>query len=361
MKILQEDVKHDSITVIPEMLDDLWVLYNLILKNNKVYAKTTREIRVGDRYDRPEKGKRVSVSLGIKVEKVMWDRQLNRLRILGIICDAPENLPIRGSRHALNVSLNSILTIVKDKWQKYQIDQLHRAAKARRSNLILVSIDDEGYCIAILRQFEIDVRMEEKVSIPGKYKAEERTKAFQELFKSALNSIEEYWASTHNPIVILGLGYVKNDFVKYLKEKAPSLMRSVIDVKSVNSSGVSAIHEALRSGILTKALKYLRIAEETEVVEEVLKRLGKEKANVTYGFTDVERACTLGAIDRLLLTDIELREATEEERVVKENLMKKVEELGGQVIIISTEHEAGVKLQSLGGIAALLRFPINYS
>ncbi|MFB0522489.1 MAG: hypothetical protein ACETV1_01845, partial [Candidatus Bathyarchaeia archaeon] len=35
-----------------------------------------------------------------------------------------------------------------------------------------------------------------------------------------------------------------------------------------------------------------------------------------------------------------------------------VEERGGEVTIISAEHEAGAKLLSLGGMAALLRFPL---
>ena len=42
-----------------------------------------------------------------------------------------------------------------------------------------------------------------------------------------------------------------------------------------------------------------------------------------------------------------------------EDLMRKVEEKGGEVIIVSAEHEAGAKLNSLGGVAALLRFPVE--
>ena len=65
MRILKHDIKHGSITVLPEVLDDFWVLYNIIIKGDKVYAKTSREIRFGSRYDRPEKGRRVSVFLSI--------------------------------------------------------------------------------------------------------------------------------------------------------------------------------------------------------------------------------------------------------------------------------------------------------
>jgi protein pelota len=41
-----------------------------------------------------------------------------------------------------------------------------------------------------------------------------------------------------------------------------------------------------------------------------------------------------------------------------EELMRVVEQHRGSIAVISTEHEAGAKLLALGGIAALLRFPI---
>ncbi len=133
----------------------------------------------------------------------------------------------------------------------------------------------------------------------------------------------------------------------------------MIDVKSVNSVGKAGLYEAVRSGILSKALRHVRISEEAAAVEEVLRRLGKERRNVTYGLPDVERANTYGAIEKVLLTDVRLREALDEERRVLEKLMREVERKSGTVAIISTEHEAGAKLNSLGGIAALLRFPIG--
>ena len=68
MKILRDDVKHGIVTVMPEVLDDLWVLYNIVERGDRVYARTSREIRLDERYDRPEKGRRISVSLGVTVE-----------------------------------------------------------------------------------------------------------------------------------------------------------------------------------------------------------------------------------------------------------------------------------------------------
>ena len=40
--------------------------------------------------------------------------------------------------------------------------------------------------------------------------------------------------------------------------------------------------------------------------------------------------------------------------------MKTVDSTKGDIIIISSDHEAGKKLDGLGGIAAILRFKLNY-
>jgi protein pelota len=136
------------------------------------------------------------------------------------------------------------------------------------------------------------------------------------------------------------------------------MAKSVVDVKSVNNGGTAGIDEALRSGVLLKAAHQLRVVDETETMEEVMKRLGKGEGTVTYGFDAVENAVNMGAVERLVLADTTLRDAEEQQRLKLEALMREVEKRRASVTVISTEHEAGTKLLSLGGIAALLRFPI---
>jgi protein pelota len=242
---------------------------------------------------------------------------------------------------------------------KYELDQLKRATETGTPPIAIIVVDDEGYCVAVLRGFGFDTKADETINLPGKRMADERTRTLQELFKSASKTLETLMSEQKMSIVVLGIGFVKNQFIKFLEDNKPELRKAVVDVKSVNSTGKSGINEALRSGVLGKALKHVRIAEESEAVEEVLERLGKENANVTYGSAEVEKANSFGAVDRLLLADVKLREAADEERQALEKLMREVENKGGRVIIISTEHEAGTKLNSLGGIAALLRFYIN--
>ncbi len=66
----------------------------------------------------------------------------------------------------------------------------------------------------------------------------------------------------------------------------------------------------------------------------------------------------MGAIEKLVVADTALRDAEETQRLKLEALMRDVEKRRANVTVVSTEHEAGSKLLALGGIAALLRFPI---
>lgn len=357
MKILEMNLKKGFVKVIPETFDDLWHLYNIIYKGDEVYAYTSREIKQDEKYSRGKRGERVSVFMGVKVEKVAWDKLLGRLRVHGIICHAPEIIPT-GAYHTLNIALNSPVTIVKEEWASHQFERLETAVKASEKPIIIVAIDDEGFAIATTTQYGVEVKSEERTRLPGKLEAEKRGTAIKEFFQNALNNLRQIWGETHNPIVIIGVGFIKNEFAKFLEKEASEMAKSVVDVKSVNNTGVAGIYEAIRSGVLAKTMKHLRIMEETWVVEEILKRLGKGERTVVYGLDEVCKASDYGAVETLVLADKVLREAEDEKRLSMEKLMKNIEQKGGKVIVVSTEHEAGAKLIALGGVAALLRFAL---
>jgi protein pelota len=294
--------------------------------------------------------------MGIKVEYISWDKFLGRLRVHGVICHAPEKIP-SGVHHTIAISLNKPVTIVKEKWSRHILSRLKKATKTEKS-IIVVSIDDENFAVAQTKQYGVDIKVEERVKLPGKRNPEYRKKAVVEYFKRVLSSINKLWVTSHSPIIILGVGFIKNDFATFLSRESLELSKSVADIKSVNNGGSSGIFEALRSGVLLKASNKLRIMEETELIEEIMKRLGKEENTVVYGIESVEKTLKLGAIDRIIIADSILRESLEDKRTKLDLLMKKVENQKGKISIISTEHEGGAKLLGLGGIVALLRFPI---
>jgi protein pelota len=356
LKIVEKNLHQGFIKVVPDSPDDLWHLYNVIYKGDAVYSMSSRSIKSDTETSRPKSGERVSAFMGVRVESVGWDKFLGKLRVHGLICHAPDIIP-EGAHHTLSIALNQPMTIVKPDWPKHLLDRLEKASETEKPMLIL-SIDDEGFAIAETKQYGYETRVEQRMRLPGKQDADKRVEATKGYFHLALDCLKKLWTANHNPVVIIGAGYVKTDFVRYLNDEASDLAKSVVDVKSVNNGGTAGIDEALRSGVLLKAAHQLRIVDETETIEEVMKRLGKGEGTVTYGLVDVENAVNMGAVEKLVLADTTLRDVNEAQRLKLEALMHEVERRRAGVTVISTEHEAGSKLLSLGGIAALLRFPL---
>ena len=359
MKILEKNLKKGVVKLVPTTLDDLWHLYNIMYKGDLVLARTTRETKVDSEFARPQKGKRVSVFIGVVAEDVEWDRSLNRLRVRGRIHEAPDDIAGRASHHTLNIVVNKPLTIVKERWLDHQVERLERARRFEASPILIVSIDSEEYCIALIRQYGVDVQAEGKAGLPGKLEADKRAEALQGFFKRALGALRALWQSSRYSIVLIGVGFVKEQFARYIRDEGSDVAGAVVGVKSVNSGGFAGVQEALRSGVLDAALKHIRVVEESKVVEEVLARLGREEGFVTYGLEQVERAGSYGAVETLLVADFAIRDSSDEGRLGLERLMQRVEAKGGKVVVVSVEHEAGQKLQALGGVAALLRFPVS--
>ena len=356
MKIIEKNISQGFVKVVPDSPDDLWHLYNVIYAGDEVYAYSSRAIKTDTEGSRPKSGERFSAFMGVKVISVGWDKFLGKLRVHGTICHAPDIVPT-GAHHTISVALNQPVTIVKKEWPKHLLDRIIRASETEKP-LLIISIDDEGFAIAETKQYGVEIRVEERMRLPGKHEADKRVEATKAYFKRALNSLSQLWIHNHSLIVVIGVGFVKGDFVSYLSEEAKEMSKSIVDVKSVNNGGTSGIYEALRSGLLLKASHQLRIVDETETMEEVMKRLGKGEGTVTYGLEAVENAIMMGAVEKLVVADTTLRDAEETKRLKLEELMHQVEKRNASVTVVSTEHEAGAKLIALGGIAALLRFQI---
>ena len=86
-----------------------------------------------------------------------------------------------------------------------------------------------------------------------------------------------------------------------------------------------------------------------------------KEGKATYGQKEVKKAVEQGAVEILMLTDNFITKKREENTFSKvEEIMKNTEKISGKVKIISSEHEGGQKLDGLGGMAAILRYKIDY-
>ncbi|MEM3380673.1 MAG: mRNA surveillance protein pelota [Candidatus Bathyarchaeia archaeon] len=353
MKILNEDLRHGIMKVSIDNLDDLWILYNLIRKGDKIYSRTTREVkveRVGGTSSR-----RVPANLGLSVEKVYYDKDLARLRIHGTIIDAPEDLSVLGSHHTINLHEGKVATIIKEYWAQHDIDSLRKAVRPGPP-IIIVALDNDECAIGVSRTSGVEVNVELKSGLPSKSEADRREQAMLKYLGEISGALVKVHEKVDGRIVVVGPAFAKEHLVRHLRKNFPELSDNIAAVKSVSSGGVAGVLEAVRVGVVGKVLKESRIIEESGLVEELLARLGASRGDVSYGIEEVESDAISGAVQTVLVCDDKLRSAEGEERIRLESILKTVESKGGRVVIVSTGHEGGRKLDSLGGIAAFLRY-----
>jgi protein pelota len=360
LKILEKDLKHGKLAVFPENLDDLWVLYNILKKNDLVYSRTRREIKASGDEVGSSKSRRISINLGLRVEDVYFDKSVNRLRIHGIIIDCPEEFEIKGSYHTINaIPGDNSITIVKERWYSHELQRMEAATEPRTLPVILVALDEEECGVAVIHRRGIEVKAELRAKLPGKMEEKGREESRSDFYKNISDLIQEIHKDAYGTIVIVGPGFAKENLFKYIRDKKRELASHIVSLSGVGNAGVGGIKEAVRTGILSNVLKKLKVSEEVSLVEELLARLATGKNNFAYGLEEVEKASSMGAVEKLLVADVFLREAESEERTRRERLIEEVERMRGKVFIISTEHEGGEKLLSLSGIAALLRFSVS--
>lgn len=154
MKIIKFDKKRNYAKIRVENKLDLWHLEKMIEPRDLITAKTIRTIFVL-REGKKEKAGRKQFTLTIKVEKVRYHKQKEKLRIIGKIVEGPNEVQL-GSYHAIEVGVGKRLKIEKGKWKKEQIERLERA----RVKIGKAEID-------LIKEFFIHVNKEDGLATYG--------------------------------------------------------------------------------------------------------------------------------------------------------------------------------------------------
>lgn len=353
MKILNEDKKEGIVEVFPETLDDLWHLSHVVEAGDNVSSKTTRRIQdnTGDKL-RSDRGVKKTFFLGIDVENIGFHIFTGKLRLTGVITRGPEDLIPLGSHHTLEVKLHTPLTIKKEKWSKYMLDRLQRAVDAsKKLSAIVVVLEDDTATLGIIRQFGIEYYGPINGSISGKRIIDKnRDKNILQFYKKVVDAVTKF--EDIQNIIVAGPGFVKNDFYSYLKDKHKDLASKVI-VENIGTGGRVGISEVIKKGTVEKLTVENRVAEEIQAVNDLLINIAKNSSKVVYGVSETKNAVNMGAVEKLLVLDKAVPNNNLEETIAI------VENMNGEVITISSEHEGGEQLSALGGIAAILRYPIS--
>jgi protein pelota len=288
----------------------------------------------------------------LAVEDVEFAKFANRLRIGGVIAECSREDQL-GHHHTINVEQRGEIEVEKV-WKPDQRERVEEAVAAADNPEVAVATVEEGEAhVHTVAQYGT----EERATITGPTGKGEYARPRSELFAELTDVLRRTDADA---VILAGPGFTKRDALSYIEEEAPDLADRVttVDTASIGDRGV---HEVLKRGAVDEIQRETRIAEESELVDDLTARIA-EGAKVAYGPEAVATAADYGAVEHLLVLDERLRAERGGEGewgVDVDRIIETVEQKGGEVTVFSGEFDPGRQLANLGGIAALLRYRLE--
>jgi protein pelota len=352
MKLIHSDFKKGTVKLQVTVPEDFWYLSQIIEAGDLLSGKTVRKVTIGSAESKTAHVQK-PVFLQIKVESLEFTHGVTALRVSGKITDGPEDVP-RGNYHTITLELNSEYTLQKEEWLTYHRSQLKEAATVSAQVLLICILDRDEAILALSRRWGIEVL----TKIRGDPEKKEKRSHSKSTMYDDLTQLITSANIRYNPssIIIASPAFYKDELAKLMKE--PPIKKKLV-LATCSSVSENAFQEVLKRPETKHATQQMHIAEEEAAVDRLLMALAKSN-KATYGFDHVRKAADAGAVAELLITN-EFITSKQRAGTFKDvnNLLKTVENLDGKLHIISTDHEAGKKIQGLGGIAAVLRYNLE--
>ncbi|HLD12380.1 MAG TPA: peptide chain release factor aRF-1 [Candidatus Nanoarchaeia archaeon] len=223
----------------------------------------------------------------------------------------------------------------------------------------LILVDRKEATIGLLRGTHISVLNNMTSGVPGKFKAGGQSSQRLERLIDGMalefyKRIAEFCNQQFLPllkdlkgVIIGGPGHTKSEFAEELNNEIKKKIKGIFDVTYTDEAGLSYLVDAAKDIMVEES-----IIEEKAIVEKFLTTLAKEPSKASYGKEEVKEVLNLGAVDMLLVS-----ESLEEEEL--ETFTDLGEKYGSKIHIISIQTKEGQQLRELGGVAAILRYPVS--
>jgi protein pelota len=357
MKLSNINLKEGSFKIVLENEEDVYRLYKFLRLNDIVGGMTSRRIK-GDEL-KGSKSTREMVYLQLIIEKIHFYGFQELLRVSGPIESATDPSISTNSYHSIDMKLFQEYTVISRNRNEDEFSELESTLIGEKLDIVILIIDDENTIFYQLGTHGVRTLSEITANLPRKSSSpSQHQEALNEYFNDVAKYLQEV-VDEHNfnKKVVGGPGFTFENFIEFLKEFYPSLLKN-IHTKNLKSSGYSGILELLKIGLPEQFVGNLQLTEQTKLIDLVLEELSSDTGKITYGEENIKKAVEIGAVETLLVND-SLLHSTLEMREFIDNISKIVKNYNGTINFINETLPSVEILNGLGGIAALLRYSMD--
>ncbi|MCJ1359577.1 MAG: Translation factor pelota [Icmadophila ericetorum] len=376
MRLIKQNIQRDgsgTITLYPEDPEDMWYAYNLIRPDDLLRAAAIRRVTT-ESSTGSTSSTRIHINLLIRVRDTSFDVQAGQLHVSGQIAEE-KNYTKVGQFHTLDLELQRNFTLEKaEGWDSVSREIVQEACDSRKGAGAWAVVMQEGLAnVAVLTGERTVLRQKIEMQIPRKRTGGSgHDKGLDKFFLTTLETLlRQIELSENLPILLASPGFVASAFLKFTMEHARRTNNKALLAQKPNflvvhsSSGhLHALNEVLQSPEVIARLKDTRYARETKLMDDFMTLLRKDDGRAWYGPKEVEACVEKGAVGRgggiLLISNSLFRSKEVGVRRRWVSLVDRVRDAeGGEVRILSSEHESGRRLEGLGGVAAILTYAIE--
>ncbi|KAK0704583.1 hypothetical protein B0H67DRAFT_498151 [Lasiosphaeris hirsuta] len=360
-----------GLALLPTEPEDMWHANNLIAVSDIVKAHAVRKVHVTTPTGSVTTD-RVHTDLTIRVTSTFFDPAASSLHVSGVV--VKENAWVNvGQYHTLDLELQRPFTIWKnDGWDTVALQTLTEAINDDKPEALVAVVMQEGIAnICLITDFQTLIKQRVESAVPKKRSTAKETSggmtAFYEKTLSTMLRAVDF--SSPRPLLLASPGFIAQDFRAYMQSQGAlradkRLQRIAKDSVVVHSSTgyVHSLNEVLKSPEVQATMRDKKFTSESKLVDQLYERLRKDDGRAWYGRDPVEKAVMEGAVGRgggvLLINNAFFRSLDLPTRKRYVALVDKVKEDGGEAKVLSSDHESGERLDALGGIAAILTYPL---
>ena len=366
--------EEDGVSLLIVEPEDMWHANNLISVGDIVHAPALRKVTVTTATGSTI-GKGVRMNLSVKVKSTFFDPLASELKVSGTVVNENEWVSV-GQHHTLTLRYEKTdikFTIWKKAgWDSVAVQSLKEALSEDQPEAIAAVVMQEGLAnICLITEFRTIVKQRVESVIPKKRSTSKESSggmaAFYDKTLSNLRNAVDF--SIPRTLLLASPGFVAQDFRAHMQSEAArtgdkGLQRIAKEAVIVHSSTghVHSLNEVLKSPEVKKMMHDTKFTIETNLMDQFYDRMRKDDGKAWYGTKPVEKAVAEGAVGRgggvLLVNNAFFRSMDVATRRKYVALVDKVKKDGGEVRLLSSDHESGKRLEALGGIATILTYPM---